>query len=130
MDIKEKANQYHDKGFNCAQGVLSSCAEYTGLDEKISLAIAGALGGGCRCGEICGALSGALLAVGMCCPFNDAENLEAKEKIAELARYVTGSFREEFGNVRCEDLKGKKHTCPELISYAAALAEKTIKEKI
>ena len=130
MDIKEKANQYHDKGFNCAQGVLCACGEYTGLDEKTALATAGGLGGGCRCGEICGALSGAVIAVGLCSPYTDSQDLAAKDKIADLARYVTGQFKEEFGHVRCEELKGKEHTCPEFIGYAAELAEKTIKEKI
>lgn len=128
MDIKEKANQYHDKGFNCAQAVLCSCSGYTGLDEKTALAIAGGLGGGCRCGEICGAISGAILTAGMCCQYVDEKDLETKEKIASLSRTITGAFREEFGFLRCEDLKGKQHTCSELISFAAELAEKTVKD--
>ena len=130
MDIKERANQYHDKGFNCAQGVLCACGDYTGLEDKTALALAGGLGGGCRCGEICGAVSGAVIAVGLCCPYTDAQDLERKEKIADLARYVTGQFQEKFGHVRCEKIKGKDHACSEFIAFAAELAEKTIKEKI
>ena len=44
MSIEEKAAQYHAQGFNCAQSVLAACGEYTGLDEKSALAIAGGLG--------------------------------------------------------------------------------------
>ncbi len=33
-----------------------------------------------RCGEMCGAVSGALMAVGLCCPYNDASDTEAKVK--------------------------------------------------
>jgi len=130
MDVKKLATEYHEKGFNCAQAVLCSCGAYTGLDEKTALAVSGGFGGGLRCGEVCGAVSGAVMAAGMCCQYNDNTDLETKEKIAELARHITGRFNEEFGYIRCADLKANGVPCAELIEYAAELCEKTIKEKI
>ena len=130
MDVKKLATEYHEKGFNCAQSVLCSCAEYTGLDEKTALAISGGFGGGLRCGEICGAVSGAVMAVGMCCQYVDNTDLETKDKIAALAKYVTGEFKEKYGVLRCVDLKQASKPCAELIEFCAELAEKTIKEKI
>jgi len=130
MDVKKLATAYHEKGFNCAQSVLCANAEYTGLDEKTALAVSGGFGGGLRCGEICGAVSGAVMAVGLCCPYVDETDLETKQKIAELAKSVCAQFKEEYGVLRCVDLKKAGRPCAELIEYCAALAEKTIKEKI
>ena len=130
MDVKKLATEYHEKGFNCAQAVLCANCAHTGLDEKTSLAVSGGFGGGLRCGEVCGAVSGAVMAMGMCCQYIDSSELEAKEKIAELARYITGTFEKNFGALRCADLKASGISCAELIEYAAELAENTIKEKI
>jgi len=130
MDVKKLATEYHEKGFNCAQSVLCACGEYTGLDEKTALAVSGGFGGGLRCGEVCGAVSGAVMVMGMCCQYNNASDAETKEKIAELARTVTGKFKEEYGVIRCVDLKNNAHPCAELIEYCAELAEKIVKEKI
>lgn len=130
MDVKKLATEYHEKGYNCAQAVLCSCGEYTGLEDKTALAVSGGFGGGLRCGEVCGAVSGAVMAAGMCCQYNDNTDLETKEKIAGLARHITGEFKEKFGYLRCVDLKKSGHPCAELIEAAAELCEKTIKEKI
>ena len=127
MTVSEKAVLLHGQGYNCAQAVLAACGEYTGMDEKTALAIAGGFGGGMRCGEMCGAVSGALMAVGLCCPYNDASDLDAKAKIAMLAKELTGDFRDNFGCVRCLELKGNGISCDELIAYGAAKAEEIIK---
>ena len=66
----------------------------------------------------------------MCCKYNDNTDLETKAKIAELAKSITGNFNEEFGALRCVDLKKAGKPCAELIEYCAELAEKTIKEKL
>ena len=128
MTVSEKAVLLHGQGYNCAQSVLAACGEYTGMDEKTALAIAGGFGGGMRCGEMCGAVSGALMAVGLCCPYNDASDSEAKVKIATLAKALTRDFHDNFGCVRCLELKREGISCDELIAYEAAKAEKIIKE--
>ena len=130
MSVEEKAIAYHDKGFNCAQSVLSSVKEYTGLDERTSLAVAGGFGGGCRCGEICGAVSGGIMALSLDCPYVDGCDLERKEEVAALSRHLTGAFRDEFGALRCEEIKGDKAHCPDYIRFMANLAEKTLIQRI
>lgn len=129
MNIKEKATELHDSGFNCAQSVLCACGAYTHLDEASALAVSGGFGGGVRCGEICGALSGAVMAIGLANPFVEADNAEAKDKIADLTRRCTAAFENEFGALRCTDLKEAGHSCSEVIEYAAELAEKIICEE-
>ncbi len=122
MNIKDKAIEYHDKGYNCAQAVLAACGDYTGLDEKTALSISAGFGGGLRSGEICGAISGAVMAIGMANPFFDAENEAAKDKIAALAKECVARGKEKFGCIHCAELKGDKSNCPKYIAEMAELA--------
>lgn len=127
MDIREKALDYHKKGYNCAQAVIAACSELTGLDEKTALAISAGFGGGLRSGEVCGAISGAVMALGMAYPFVDGSDAEAKQKIAELAKQCVASAAEKYGKVRCSELKGNID-CNEIICFMAETAEKMIRE--
>jgi len=126
MDVKERALELHDKGFNCAQCVLQAMDGYTGLDENIALAISAGFGGGVRSGEICGAISGAVMAAGIANPFCDGTDTVAKDKIARLARECSGAFKEKYGCVRCVELKQTGHPCSELIAFGAETAENII----
>ena len=128
MTTREYAIAQHKKGYNCAQSVLTACGECTGMDEKTALAISAGFGGGLRCGEICGAASGAMMAIGLCNPYNDCENLEAKDKIAALAKEFTKCFQDAHGNLRCVDLKAGDCDCNELIAFSAEQAIKMINE--
>lgn len=124
--IGEEAVAYHEKGFNCAQSVLCACGKYTGLDEKTALAVSGGLGGGVRCSEICGAVTGGVLAAGLCFPYHDEHDLAAKDRIAALTVKLTGRFREQFGALRCEELKTDREHCNAFIAYMAEETEKLI----
>ncbi len=126
MTVKDKAAALHQAGFNCAQSVLGALEDKTGLDRDTAMALAAGFGGGVRCGEICGAVSGSVMAIGLCAPFTEPENAEAKNRIAELTKEFDAKFVDNFGCVRCVELKRSGHGCPELIAYAAELAEKMI----
>ena len=128
MDIRECAVAYHKRGFNCAQAVLCSCESYTGLDEKTALSVSGGFGGGLRCGEVCGAVSGAVMAAGLCCPYSDSRDLQAKDNIAALARELTGRFREKYGALRCAEIKIDKERCNDYIAFMAEQAEQVIQK--
>ena len=75
-----------------------------------------------------GAVSGAVMTLGKCFPYNDSSDIEAKAKIAELARNFCAEFKARFGGLRCEDIVGDRSHCNEYICAAAELLEKTIKE--
>ena len=126
MSIKETAVEYHGKGYNCSQSVLCSCKDYTGLDEKALLAVSGGFGGGVRCGEICGAVTGGVMAIGLCNPYNDCTDLEAKDRIAALTREFTAKFKSQYGCLRCNDLKAGECDCNGLIAFCAQAAEEII----
>lgn len=128
MSIREDATRIHEQGFNCAQSVLAACGKYTGLDEETAFALTGGFGGGVCCGEICGAVSGGVMAIGLANPHTDCEDKAAKATVRRLTMSYTKQFSEQFGCIRCFDLKRSGHPCPELINYAAELAEKMILE--
>lgn len=126
MGAKEKASALHTCGFNCAQSVLGALGSYTGLEEKMALAVAGGFGGGVSCGEICGAAAGGVMALGLAFPYDEGEDADARKKIRSLSAEFTRTFRDKFGCIRCVDLKRAGQPCPLLIEYAAELAEETI----
>lgn len=126
MAIGEEAVKLHESGMNCAQSVLISCTEYTGIDRDLAVGIANGFGGGVRCGEICGAASGGVMAVGACHKLRGCEN--PREAMTERAKNFCAAFEERFEGIRCADIKGVKYTCNEMIAFAAELAEKTIEE--
>ncbi len=127
MSVKDRAIEYHNNGFNCAQSVLAACSDYYDLDEKTVLAISAGFGGGMRSGEICGAISGAVMAEGLAFPFNDADNTAAKMKIATLAAETVNTAKKQYGCVRCFELKSNAVSCLEMIGFMAQTAEDIIK---
>ena len=68
------------------------------------------------------------MAAGLACPFNDAQDTEAKKKIATIASKSVDIVRDKYGCVRCIDLKKNGVSCPEIIGFMAETAEKIIKE--
>ena len=128
MSVQDQSLRLHDCGFNCAQSVLAALGSYTGLDEKTALAVSGGFGGGVRCGEICGAASGAVMAIGLAFPYADGEDAESKAKIAKLTMRLNRDFMQQFGCIRCQDLKRNGVPCDELIAWAAKRAEEIIQE--
>jgi C_GCAxxG_C_C family probable redox protein len=127
----EKAVEYSGQGFNCAQSVLASCSDLTGLDEKASLAVAGGFGGGLHRGELCGALAGAVMALGAAFPHNEPGDTMAKTRIGGKSEECCRRFEEEFGCLRCRDLleaAGGRGRCPEFMGYCAELVAEMIED--
>ena len=120
--VKDKSVELHGTGLNCAQSVLLSLEQYTGLDKNTAVAACVGLGGGAGCGEICGAASGAIIALGLNTSIKGDPPAEAKKKVSEF----TKSFKDEFGCIRCKDLKGGRIACDTLIAFAAETAENII----
>ena len=141
----EIAEAYRKKSFNCAQCVLLSFGDLTGLSEETAKAIAGGLGGGfggCR-EEACGALSGAVLVLGLLMPHTQAEDLDAKNRVYAATAEFRRRFAERFGCTRCggllslepkpEDRQlterlGSRRICAAFITETVVLLETYLKE--
>ena len=139
----ELANQFHDRGYSCAQAVACAFSDVIGLPEEQIAALLSGFGGGFRSGEICGVISGSITVLGAKWPHDVAENLAAKEFAAEKAKEFQRRFREKFSYVRCEDLKelpcmpqcsptaeklGLEKTCAVYITAAAEIVEQMLSE--
>lgn len=141
----EMAEAYRKQSFNCAQCVLLSFGDLTGLTEETAKAIAGGLGGGfggCK-EEACGALSGAVLVLGLLVPHTQADDLDAKRQVYEAAAEFRRRFAEWFGCTRCggllalepkpEDRQlaerlGSRRICAAFIAETVVLLEAYLKE--
>ena len=100
------ANEYHQKGFNCAQSVLAAFGDLTHLPEKEALAVSGGFGGGVggSHAEICGAMSGAVMVLSMLYPHVEEGNAESKRKIYGVTQEFQKRFQARFPCTRCGDL--------------------------
>ena len=69
------------------------------------------------------------MAIGLCQPFADGADNEAKVNIAVKTKAFTDQFKQQFGCIRCLDLKVSGRPCSELIACCAKAAEDVIKNE-
>lgn len=105
MDRSQKALEYFDNKFNCAQSVLVAFAGETGLSEDDSLKVASAFGGGIGRQQLtCGALKGAAMALGL--KFGKGLNDEDEKKLQTYKKTVAlfDEFAKLNGSTNCRQL--------------------------
>ncbi|MGI6168098.1 MAG: C-GCAxxG-C-C family protein [Christensenellales bacterium] len=138
--MEEKATLLHEGGYNCAQSVLGALTDDTGQSLSLSLAVSGGFGGGMRASEICGAVTGAVMALGLAFPYDDWEDTQAKDRIANITREFLAQFKEKHSTIICRELLGydmekekgmihpeiNQRICPDLIRNAVTIAHKLI----
>lgn len=107
IDYCRKAFTYHQQGYNCAQSVLASYSDRTGLSEEQSLAIATGFGGGARYGGLCGAIGGAVMVLGMIHPQATGE-AEDKRQGIQRTKEIERRFVQRFNQLDCRDLLAMK----------------------
>ena len=148
MDTKSEISvNLFNKGFNCAQAVLTSHCEEYGLSDDIAKKISCGFGGGMgHIGEICGAVSGAIMLIGLKHGKNKEADNESKEKTYKLVKEYTDKFKNEFGSINCTELvkfdlsieeeliKARnsgifKELCPLLVKRSVELVEEIVKTK-
>ena len=119
MNNVERAVEYSENGFNCAQSVFSSYAERFGLDQETALKIAVCFGGGIgQTGRTCGAVSGALMTLGLKYGTTDSQDKEAKAKNYERAREFMEKFSTRHHSIMCRELLDCDISTPEGHQYA------------
>lgn len=135
MSIKtQKAEENHQKGYNCAQAVACAFCEECGISEEIMFRMMEGHGLGMGCMEgTCGAITGAVAVIGA---LKSAANLEkptSKGATYKLAAELVERFQEKNKATICKDLKGVEtgkvlRACPGCIEDAAAILEEILKE--
>jgi C_GCAxxG_C_C family probable redox protein len=110
MSKRERAAQFHEQGYGCAQSVLASYAADYGLDEGLSLRLATGFGSGMgRMCEVCGALTGAFMVIGMKYGKEKSDGTRYgsdTETTYRLVADVATKFKEKNGSIFCRELIG------------------------
>lgn len=124
MDKTERcrmANEWHDRGFNCAQSVLAAFADRIGMPAQELMSLAGGFGAGTGTGELCGAVSGAVMALGLMTPVDMEQPVASKKRTLELSKEFQKRFSGVFNGLRCGDLIQKKYVPDDQTPAAAEL---------
>jgi C_GCAxxG_C_C family probable redox protein len=103
----QRAKEYFNKGYNCAQSVALAFADITTLDEEMIATITASFGGGMgRLREVCGAVSGMAFVASFLSPCPTADNAEAKKANYALVQEFAEKFRKQNGAIVCRELLG------------------------
>ena len=112
--VSERAADYFEAGFNCAESVLMSLAESIGARSDLVPKIATPFGGGIgRRGSVCGALTGGVMAIGLKLGRSEAKDTKRRDESYEKASKLYKRFEKEFGSALCYDLIKLDLTTPE-----------------
>ncbi len=107
MTKAEEAIALFQRGFNCAQAVLSVFASDFGLDRYMARRISHGFGAGiARTDDTCGALSAAIMAIGLRYGGVKADESAAKEKTYAMVAEFLKEFKVHHGSLACTDLLG------------------------
>lgn len=113
MNRGERAAELFVQGYNCAQAVLITFSDLTGLDEKTSARFISAFGGGFgRLREVCGAVSGMAAVISILYGYDAVDDNVGKMATYRLMQELAGQFRERCGHIVCRELLDKPSTVP------------------
>lgn len=119
MSIKqESAANIFNKGFNCAQSVISVFCEDYGMDKKTALKISGGLGGGFRSGDICGAVSGAVLVIGLKYGHHTEGDFDTKQNCNAKTVEFLSEFKARNKAITCREILECDISTPEGMEQA------------
>ncbi len=145
---EQKAMQLFKEGYNCAQAVLLTFCDVTGLDFSEAARLASTFGGGMgRLREVCGAVSAMTMLLGLTEGYDDPLDKEAKKQTYRLVQQLAGEFKKENGSIVCRELLGaskekqtyvpeerteeyyKKRPCVELVGMCARIFDEYYNNK-
>ena len=106
-EVASRAEKYHLKGFNCAESVLLSVAEYFNIHCSEIPKMATPFGGGiARRGSLCGAVTGGLMALGLKFGRTTTVDVNARDRSYGKAESFLSFFEKKYGTLLCCNLIG------------------------
>ena len=144
-DPADRAEEFFNQKYNCAQSVLMTFASQGNLDQEMAAHLAACFGAGmARRGEVCGAVTGALMVLGIT---QAKPKPEDKEGNYQLAQEFMHYFENRHGTLLCRHLIGCDLTtpegrqqaeesgvtrtiCPALVRDASAILEYMLSEQV
>jgi C_GCAxxG_C_C family probable redox protein len=107
MKKEEIVRILFDKGFNCAQSVLTTFQDELDMDKNQLLRISAGFGGGMgQLQNTCGAVTGAFMVLSLKLGSIDPEDSAAKERLNNSIREFDKRFRELNQFTSCGELLG------------------------
>lgn len=101
----EKAVEYFEAGYNCAQSVFLTFSSRFGIDETTALKLSSSFGGGMgRLREVCGAVSAMFAIAGLKSGYTEPNNIELKTKHYELVQSLAQEFKTIHKTIICREL--------------------------
>ena len=137
MESRKKiAIEKHDLGYNCAQSVALTYADFVDMapEHLFKITEGFGLGGGNMQGT-CGAISGAIALIGLLNSCGDLEHPSTKAQTYALGREILERFKAQNGSILCHELKGAGtgkvlRSCPDCIMDACQLFEELYEAKL
>lgn len=121
MNHLELADNFHQRGYGCAQSVLAAYSQDFGLEEKLALKLANGFGSGMgRLCRVCGSLTGGFMVIGLKYgrweegPQHTADT----EETYRLVRLLAERFEAKNGSLLCRELLGLDLNDPIQRQYA------------
>ena len=103
----ERAQNYFNAGYNCAQAVVMAFDDVMGLNTEELARLTAPFGGGMgRMREVCGTVSGMAFLAGAIKPSADPSNLDERKENYALVQKFAQEFRDENGDIVCRRLLG------------------------
>ena len=121
MNHLELADNYHLRGFGCAQSVLAAYSQDFGLEEKLALKLANGFGSGMgRLCRVCGSLTGGFMVIGLKHGRweEDPNHITDTEETYRLVRLLAEQFEAKNGTLLCRELLGLDLNDPIQRQYA------------
>jgi C_GCAxxG_C_C family probable redox protein len=113
----QKALEYQEHGYSCAQSVLAAFSQDHGLSEETALRISTGFGSGMgRMCEVCGALTGAFMVLGLKhgrVATDGSKYGSDTETTYRLVAEISRQFKERNGSIHCRDIIGHDLSLPE-----------------
>ncbi|MGL5271268.1 MAG: C-GCAxxG-C-C family protein [Selenomonadaceae bacterium] len=108
-----KAEEYHKKGYNCAESMLKAFHDVEG-QKIVPVEFGSAFGGGMGIGATCGAVTGSMLILGA---IMGRKSLDIPNESREYARRLLMKVKDRYGTYNCKDLKRKGVACKDIICF-------------
>ena len=131
-DRIELADEFHRKGFNCAQSVAVACADMVDVPKEFLFSATEGYGLGMGTTDgVCGALTGAILIAGLKKSCGNLDAPKSKASTMKISKAMLMSFREKSGAIICRELKGVDTgkmlcSCPDCIKHGVEVVEENL----
>lgn len=131
MNDSNKAIMMVMGGFQCSQAVFVTLGEQLDIESKQALKLSTGFGGGISgLGDICGAVSGAIMAIGLKHGYDEAPDVDARDKVFRLTKELIYRIKAKHGCYTCKGLIGMDFTSMSIEEARKLYWEQGIAEKI